>query len=190
MTLVSADTPQPCSSTTWSPSSWTSLNVWWPNSTHAITDQSFYWTQSRLNAFKNLSPPSPMFQYEVRRPTQEYWDYVRKSGWFTCIGSKYYTNLPSATTRWSEESDSFMWECFIQPQNEEFQVNAQSSDLLKPNYWYRVQPQFYRDPEDKGKSLHLHSESEWCRTLLYGICKGPGPSDFGWCTMTSKNTTA
>lgn len=172
-----ADDQRPCRNTNWSPDRWQSLDVVSRSDAQAVSRQWFQWSPSRLANFKKLGAN---YQFEIRRMA-EVWDWWRVEG-LNCVGT-WWSNLPGATPKYSEESDL---PCSL-ARNEEFQINATQSRNLQANTWYGCYAWFWRDSEDKGKSFHVHSESEYCKGPLPLCNFGRG---FDWCMMTSRDETA
>ncbi len=176
-----ADTPQSCSSTTWSPY-WGSLGVFSRTASEVGVRQPFYWTPSRLANFKALQSN---YQFEIRRMS-EVWDFWRNNCPSGCTGY-YWSNLPGASPYYSEESDA-PWCCWLDHNpNEEFQINSNNYNALQSNYWYWGYGWLLRDAEDRGRPFHLHSESEYCGAQMPYCNFG---QKFGWCTMSSKDEIA
>lgn len=166
-----------CTDCNWAPSSWTSVSVIiYPDSpNYAETQQSFVWYYENLEAFLALDA---YYQYEIRRD-RDVWDYMiqEETGQIVVIGS-YWTTLPNPTDTWTEEADS--------GGDEEFELKILSPEDLSPDTWYVVYVEFWRDPEDRGTTFTLWSESEYCG-------RGWPFCDFGrldWCVMTEQTEGA
>ncbi len=108
-------------------------------------------------------------------------DYMiqEETGEIIVIGS-YWTTLPNPTDMWTEEADF--------GGDEEFELKVINSDELTPDTWYVVYVEFWRDPEDRGTTFTLWSESEYAGCVPWYLPTPPWC--FDWCTMTEQTEGA
>ena len=175
---------KPIDQGSWMPCGQSNLKInYTSNGTRAWTSQGFVWDAQRLNQLKSFGG---VYQYEIRRD-KEYWDYFKRN-WFSC-SKAYFTNLPGATDKWSEESDLGLLPCLVRiiPGDEEFEIKTKRISELEVGVIDYVSAYFYRDEDDKGKNMIVTSESEWCKH--WPLCL-PGSGNIYWGQMSQLGTTA
>jgi hypothetical protein len=124
--------------------------------------------------------------YEIRRD-KNVWDYYYCDN-AKCEGN-YLTNLPEPHNHdYSEEYD-LPWCCYYLPHvplgDEEFEIKCYSPNALEVDKWYYVYAELSIKSEEKGSTLYVQTQSEYCGKL-------PGCNagfKYGWCDMTRNTVT-
>ena len=165
----------------WAPSEWTELE-YIPFDDDVLLGSFFKWNDDHMDAFKELNS---YYQYEINRD-KNVWDYYYCDN-CECKG-KFYTNLPEPDDDFSEEYD-LPWCCYYLPHvplgDEEFEIKCYSPNALEVDKWYYVYAELSIKSEEKGSTLYVRTQSEYCGKL-------PGCNagfKYGWCDMTRNTVT-
>jgi hypothetical protein len=158
--------------TKWWPSWWNSLNE--TNRTNSTIEfvQYIRWNDLHLSALDSFNAH---FQYEIRRPDEpDVWDAVYPNS-INC-SALIYTDLPDATTMWSEESNLSSqninrwcryWATKLGVGNEEFEVKVRDVPGLVADHTYTIQTKFSR--RNPGQLINVTLKAEYCGKIP-GIC--------------------
>lgn len=161
------------------PSEWTELE-YIPFDDNVFLGSFFKWNDDHMDVFKELDS---YYQYEIIRD-KNVWDYYYCDDW-ECKG-KFYTNLPEPDDDRSEEYD-LPWCCYYLPHvplgDEEFEIKCYDPNSLEVGEWYFVYAELSIKSEEKGSTLYVRTQSEYCGK--FPLCGGK----YGWCDMTRNTVT-